>query len=98
MAQRTIWQVQLSGGMDTRYVVLGRTPNEAVQRGWALDKDHQSHAERTSIHVSVAGSFMDVENDIPQTAEDQLRADLASVAARLEALEARSTATAAGGR
>ena len=87
MAQRTTWTVQLSGGIDTQYVVLGRNPFEAVARGWRLDQLHQSHADRASILVQRSGAFDDVDDDIPQSAEDVLRAQVVALEARVAALE-----------
>jgi hypothetical protein len=91
MAERTTWKVDLAGGIATQYVVLGRTPFEAASRGWRLDQDHQSHAERRSILVQVAGTFEDVENDIPQNAEDELRAQVTALTTRVTTLESRSS-------
>ena len=90
MAQRTTWQVSLSGGLDTRYVVLGVDPLEAAQRGWRLDRDHESHAQRRSIHVEVVGHFDDVDLDIPETPAEELREKLAELEARVEAVETKT--------
>ena len=90
MAQRTTWQVLLSGGLETRYSVLGNDPFEAAGRGWRLDLRHEDHAKRHSIHVQVEGHFDDVDTDIPETPEEELREKLAELEARVEAVESKS--------
>ena len=88
MAQRTIWTVAFGGGLDTKYSVLGGNPFQAASRGWDLDKAHQSHQVRDSLLVQVSGKFDDTDNDIPQSSEDLLRAQVLALAARVAALEA----------
>jgi hypothetical protein len=88
MATRTVWTAQLSGGLETKYSVLGGNVFQAASRAWDLDKNHQSHGVRDSLLVQVSGKFEDNENDIPQSAEDLLRAQVQALAARVAALEA----------
>jgi hypothetical protein len=88
MATRTIWTVELGGGIDTQYSVLGNNPFQAAERGWRLDKDHQSHGQRVSMLVRVDQVFDDTENDIPVGSEDVLRAQVQALTARVAALEA----------
>jgi hypothetical protein len=87
MAQRTIWLVQFTGGIDTKYSVLGGNPFQAASRGWDLDKAHQSHGVRDSLLVQVSGKFDDTDNDIPQSSEDILKAQVQALEARVTALE-----------
>jgi hypothetical protein len=87
MGQRTIWTVQFGGGIDTSYSVLGNNPFQAANRGWDLDRNHQSHGVRSSMLVKVDQVFEDSENDIPASAEDLLRAQVAALEARVTALE-----------
>jgi hypothetical protein len=89
MAERTIWSVQFTGGLDTTYSVLGGNPFQAAGRGWDLDKQHKDHAVRDTILVKVSGKFNDNENDIPTSAEDLLRAQVTALDTRLKAVEAK---------
>ena len=94
--QRTTWKVEVAGGVTGHYVVLGQHPLEAAVRAWRLDQPHADHGERTSILVQVNGLFDDTEGDIPDAIENQLRTKVDAIEARLAAIEARSTSTAAG--
>ena len=87
MATRTIWQVTFSGGIVTDYLVLAGNVRQAAERAWDRDKDHQSHNQRTSMLVQVDRTFDDNENDVPQSSEDQLRARLTALEARVLDLE-----------
>jgi hypothetical protein len=89
MATRKTWYVELSGGLATTYTVLGANPFEAASRGWKLDLAHQSHAERVSLLVQVGGAFEDVEDDIPVSSEDVLKAKVQALDTRLKAVEAK---------